>query len=670
MKYSNLLSPIKVGDHVLKNRIIFPNASPHFLQGPESFPAEGYRAFMSNLAKNGAAVVTIAEWSDYQNQRKGPADLDFTHMQAFDLENPGVHNYLSQMAEEIHFFGSKLFVSPLFPYPKGYSLNGGRAFGPGGGETQALPKEMIPQAIANLVEKARFYKLLGYDGISMRCDADLTPSEYPREDEYGGSVENRTRLLREAFAAVKKEFGGAFLIEAVVAWEQPDGYGMHNKVGSGYYAEDTMEFVRLIEGVADILQLRENSGCTSHPTGFNFKQGVHSALDFAAQIKAEGIQIFCEPIGGFQEPDEMDQAIKDGKCDFFGVARGLFADSEYGKKLYSGRGEEITPCLKCNKCHGVMLKEHDPWLSVCSVNPTQSLGHKLARLLCSASDGESKKVAVIGGGCAGMRAAIIAAEQGHKVTLYEKTDRLGGQLIHGDSFSFKWPIGNYKNWLIRELETSGAEIKMNTEPTPDDISAGQFDAVLAATGAKPNLPKSIQGLTNPDGTRKEGVRTCLDTFGREGELGKKVVICGGSEVGVETAMYLCENGHEVTILTRQNELAHDASKLHYITSSWIHHVDGMATESPAWEKYENLHGILNVTTTAVNGKTVTYCNGKGEEHTIEADDVIICGGMLPSTEEAMAYANLSSVFYTIGDCNVVGNIQLCTAEAYARAMIL
>ncbi|MBP1736885.1 MAG: FAD-dependent oxidoreductase [Oscillospiraceae bacterium] len=670
MNYPYLLSPIKVGDHVLKNRLIYPNASPHFLQGPESYPAEGYRAYIANLAKNGAAVVTVAEWDNYENQRQFPADMDMSHMQAFDLNNPAVHNYLSQMAEEVHFYGSKLFVSLTLPYPKGYSVQGGMVHGPGGGETQPMSRDMIPEVIASMVKKARFYQLLGYDGLSIRCDGDLTPSEHPRADEYGGNVENRTRLLREALAAVKQELKGSFLIEAVIAWEQPDGYGMRTVADSGYSAEEAMEFVRLIEGIADILQLRENNGCTSHPTGYNFCKGIHPAMAFAARIKAADIQILTEPIGGFQEPDEMDDAVKKGKCDLFGIARGIIADPEYGKKLYSGKGEDITPCLKCNKCHGVLLNEHEPWLSVCSVNPVQSLGHKLQRMLEGVSDGTSKKVAVIGGGCAGMRAAIIAAGRGHKVTLYEKTDHLGGQLIHGDSFSFKWPIGSYKNWLIRELYQSGVTVHMNTEPTPEEIAAERYDAVLAATGAKATLPASIKGLTNPDGSRKEGVLTCIDVFGKESELGKHVVICGGSEVGVETAMYLCDNGHDVTMLTRQNELAHDASKLHYITAAWVCKKDGVAMESPAWEQYENLHGILNATTTQVNGNQVTYRDGQGEEHTITADSVVICGGMTPCTDEALAYANLSNQFFAIGDCNGAGNIQVCTAEAYARVMIL
>ena len=670
MKYARLLSPVRIGNHVLKNRLVYPNASPHFLQGPEAFPAEGYRAFTANLAKNGAAVVTVAEWDDYENQRNFPPDMDFSHMQAFDLTNPAVHNYLSQMAEEVHFYGSKLFVSAVLPFPKGFSLNGGMVHGPGGGMTERLPLSRLGEVVSATVEKARFYHLLGYDGMSVRCDADLTPCPDPRDDEYGGDVENRTRLLRECFAEVKRELGGDFLIEAVVAWEQPDGYGGRTVTGSGYSADDALAFARLLEGCADLLQLRENSGSTSHPTGYNFSQGVHPALAFAARLKREGIAIPLEPIGGFQEPDEMEAALENGLCDFFGAARAFMADPEYGEKLYSGRGEDVVPCLKCNKCHGTLLPRHDPWVTVCSVNPAVGLGGKLGRML-DRSASPKKKVAVIGGGPAGLRAALTAAEQGHAVTLFEKSSALGGQLLHADCFSFKWPVRNYKNWLIRQVEQAGVDIRLNTEPAPEDIAAGGYDAVLAATGAEAVLPSSIAGLADERGNRLPGVLTCLDVWGREGELGRRVIICGGSETAVETAMHLCEHGHEVTVLTRQDELAHDASRLHAITVSWVRHFpDGFSMESPAWEKYENLRGITGATTLRVSGGDVLYRDREGGEHTVSADSVLICGGMRPCTAEALRYGGLTPRFFAIGDCNGVGSIQKCTSEAWSRAMML
>ena len=667
MRYQNLLSPIMLGGQIIKNRLTYPNASPHFLQGPETYPAEGYRAFAANLAKNGAAIVNFAEWAEYPQQRQGPMDMDMTHMQAFDMTDPAVHNYISQMCEEVHFYGSKIILTTNIVFPEGFSLYGGRGFGPHGKPTEMLPAERMHEAVELTVEKIRRYKNLGYDGVSFRCDMFLAPGG-KRDDQYSGeTVEGRTRLFHEVCTAMRNAFGKRFIIEAVAAWEQTNGYGGGAKMGTGYTETDTLEFCRLFDDVVDILEVREHDGCVSHPTGYNFVQGVHPAVDFCVKAKAAGIKMLLKPIGGFQEPDEMERYLIEGKCDMFGVGRAFMADAEYGKKLYAGRGEDVTPCLKCNKCHGVMLPEPEPWTSICSVNPLQGLGHKLHRLVENSV--VPKKVAVIGGGPAGMRAAIYAAERGHDVTLYEKTNELGGQLFHGDYFPFKWPIKNFKNWLIDQLGKSGVKVLMNTEPTAQMIRAGGFDAVIAATGAKINVP-DIPGLKNEDGTLKENCFTWAEAARHPEKLGKNVVVVGGSEVGTETAMYLCGLGHDVTVLTRQNRIAHNASGLHYITMAFVKAgPNGEAREAPAWEMYDNFTGVTGAKTVKIDGTTVTY-QQEGAEKTVTGDSIVICGGMTQLTAEAYSYSGLTTEFYAIGDCNGAGNLEVCNREAYSRAMIL
>lgn len=539
MRYQKLLSPIMIGGQIIKNRLTYPNASPHFLQGPETYPAEGYRAFTANLAKNGAAVINVAEWANYPQQRHGPMDLDMTHMQAFDMTDPAVHNYVSQMCEEVHFYGSKIILTTNIVYPEGFSLYGGKGFGPFGKATEKLPAEKISEVIGLTVDKTRRYRNLGFDGVSFRCDMLMNPGGV-REDLYdGGTVENRTRLFHELCEAMRRAFGKGFIIEAVLAWEQNNGYGGNAKMGGGYCEDDALEFCRLFDDVVDILEVREHDGCRSHPTGYSMKPGDHPAVAFCEKAKRPASKMLMKPIGGFQEPDEMERYLTEGKCDMFGVARAFMADSEYGKKLYEGRGEDITPCLKCNKCHGVMLPEPAPWTSVCSVNPLQGLGHKLHRMV---EEGTApKKVAVIGGGPAGMRAAIYAAQRGHDVTLYEKSGQLGGQLFHGDYFPFKWPIKNFRNWLIYELGKSGVKVLMNTEPTKQMIVAGGYDAVLAATGAKLNIP-DIPGLKDGEGKLNPGYMTWADATRSPEKLGQHVVIIGGSEVGTETAMVSVRSG--------------------------------------------------------------------------------------------------------------------------------
>jgi 2,4-dienoyl-CoA reductase-like NADH-dependent reductase (Old Yellow Enzyme family)/NADPH-dependent 2,4-dienoyl-CoA reductase/sulfur reductase-like enzyme len=676
-KYQHLLSPLKIGNVVVKNRTLFPNASPHFLQGPEIFPAESLRAFYANIAKNGCAIITLAEWSN-PNQRKGPYYSDGPHMQNFDYTDPSVGNYFSQLADEIHFYGSKILVGINFPdFPEGYSLNGSKAMnmGPMGPRpaTQPATKEMIQQNIQDFVEKCRRFRAYGYDGYSMRVEGNLAASggmfgPSMRTDEYDSStLENRTRYILECADAVKKAFPD-FIIEFGIAGEQPKGYGGG---AVGYGLDTAIEFAKLCEGRIDILQLREKDMCKSHPTGFTFQKGEHAVIQYAEAIKAAGVKkLLLQPVGGFQDPEELDRYIAEGKCDIIGMARAFFADPEYGIKLQEGRGQDITPCLWCNKCHGTILDDPDPWISVCSVNPKMGIESKVGRMVDPPRG--SKKVAIVGGGPAGMRTAIYAAQRGHAVTIYEKTNQLGGQIIHGDYASFKWPIGEYKAWLIRQLEENGVKVVLGCEATPELIASEGYDAVVACTGAAPKIPGSMEGFADEAGALKPEYKFCTDVFGHEAELGKDVVIVGASETGVETAMYLCENGHNVTLLTRQKEIGHDCSKLHYITMAFVgvDPVTGREGMRPAWEQYENLKGITNVTTKKVEGNTVYYVDAEGKEASITADSVVLCGGMKPLTDEALSFANAADQFLLVGDCNGCGNLQKVNRQAFSRAMQL
>ncbi len=669
-KYPTLLSPVKAGTVILKNRILSSNASPHFLQGPETYPAEGYRAYFAAIAKN-AAVVTLAEWLIKPGQRSNdPNNWDDCHLEAFDMEDPSVHNYFSQLVDEVHFYNSKIMIAPRIKFPAGYSLNPGRKISfspvPDMVDYKALPANMMPSVINDFIEKLKMYKNLGFDGVTIGLGEYLDPPVNPRKDEYGNqNIENRTRFIRELLAAIKKEIPTGFFVEGVLMWRNPNGHGPMSH--AGYTEEDSVEFCKLADGLLDILQIREEDGPKSHPTGFSFEKGVHPTVDFAVRLRKEGIKhMLLEPIGGFQGPDEMEALLSEGKCDMIGVARGLIADYDYLDKIYQDRADEIVPCLKCNKCHGEVKKVgNNPWISTCAVNPIHGRIHKMGRLV--PKKGEARKVAVIGGGPAGMRAALYAAERGHDVTLYEKSGVLGGQLIHADYFKFKWPLKEYKDWMITQMEKHHVKVILNSEVSKEDLKAEGYYAVIAATGAQPRLPKNIKGLRDAEGNAL--YPTCLDILGKEEELGKHVIIVGASETGTETGMYLAGLGHEVTLLTRQDMLAHDASMLHSITMALVKQMpDGCFREVPAWEAYDNLHALLKVTTVAVEGNTVTYVDERDVTHTISGDSVVICGGMDPRTDEALAYAGVSDKFFAAGDCTGVGNLTGCTRDAYSAAV--
>lgn len=654
MYYSHLLSPVTIGNVTLKNRISSPDASLHLLQGPETFPADGYRAWVIQMAKS-CAYMVMSPWSNPTQRTIGMADS--VRMQNFDMEDPSVSNYFSKMCDDIHFYGSKILISTIpfrLPWPQGYNLDGqGGMFLPGQPvePKEALPAERMGELVENYANYVANYKTFGYDGVSLNISMLIGKNRNHRTDEYGcDTPENAARLPKLLFGAIKQRLGLDFITEAYV-------YGEMDHI---YSKEFMAAVVKELEDVVDIVSIKEKDAATNHPTGFQFQKGQHTCFTYAKAIRDTGAKVLVGVNGGFQDPQELDGYLAEGKCDLIAMARGLFADEEYMEKCLTGRGEDIVPCIWCNKCHGTMTP---PWISFCSVNPRLGIDPMLLKTLPEGHS--SKKTAVIGGGPIGMRAAIMAAQQGHQVTLFEQTDYLGGQLKHSDYVSFKWPLRDYKNYLVRQLRKNGVTVRMQTKATPELLEQEGFEAVIAATGAVPNIPAFAQ---DAEGKLLPGLKTCLDVFGHEAELGKRVVIVGGSETGVETGMHLCELGHKVTVLTRQFELAHDASHLHAITMAIVTYdpEDHHEIIKCAWEKYPNFRGIVHASTTAVTPTSVTYLDQDGVSHRLEADSVVICGGMKAQRDEALAFYGSAPRFFMTGDCEKVANLQAGNRSAMGK----
>ena len=667
-RYQTLISPFVLPNGVvLRTRMVHPKCAPDQLEGPEDYPTEQFGHFHREAARRGNALV-IADIRDTPEVRKMPDTHDFAHSYTFDTKNPGTQNYICQVVDDVHFYGSKIIGMCMCALPRGKSLGGsGPKFMQQSEGFFPLPpsematKEDIRAAIDAAVQHALKLKGWGFDGIGVGI-MGLNSKYDLRTDEYGGSPENRFRMSMEFFEAVKKACGSKFIIHAMINGVPVGEDVRPDDVDQGYTMDDIVTFAKLAEGKVDLITVREATMVESHPTGFTFNKGQHRCIGMVRYMKKAGVKIPLAVAGAFQDPQEMENLLRAGDCDLISIGRGLFTDKDYFEKVMEERGEEIRPCIRCNRCHG---RKRAPWTSVCSVNP--EFGAELKDRNMVQPVKKSKKVAVIGGGPAGMQAAITAAERGHKVVLFEKTDYLGGQLKHADYFSFKWPIRDFRLWLIEEMGRKGVEIRLNHEPTPEELTAEGFEAILAATGSVANLP-DIEGMRNPDGS--PALKTCHDVIGKEAELGKDVIMVGCSETGIETACYLAQNGHNVTCLTRQDVLAKDASPLHSITIAFVkasHPDTGESWMAPYWEHFDNLKGITKANTVKVTAKTVTYRDAEGAEHTLEGDDVIVCGGVRPYLDGALKYASAAPFFRLIGDADGAGDIQRSVRSGFAAA---
>lgn len=663
-RYYHLLSPVKIGNVVLKNRMLSSNALPHYLQGSERYPADPIITYYADIARNGAAIVTCPERLPPVGDIPPEMMWEVGRMPYFDMTDPAATNYFAQLADAVHFYGTKLCISvvpltednsygayarpPMDPdeMQNNPATRGAPMF-QGMGPLKEADEGMLDETVEAVAQRIKRYQDVGFDMVSLHLSyrgslgAQLwSPLCNHRTDKYGGSLENRARFILSLCKRIKELCGKDFLIETQVSGEEEPG---------GITLEDTVWLAHRLEGIADIMQLRMGDCGEGHPTGFDSVKSEYPTLRFSEAVKRSGARILAVPVGGFQDVEDCERILAEGKADMIAMARAFICDPEYGKKIIEGRGEDVIPCIRCNKCHAPQgIKNR--WVSICSVNPLVGISHRANKL--AIPSGKKKKVAVIGGGFAGMRAAIMAAENGHQVTLYEATGILGGQLAHSDVVAFKWPIRDLKDYLIRKLDETGVTVELHHPVTPEEITREGFDAVIAAVGATavlPNIPgKELPIVKKPD-----------EIYGKEDCLGQKVVVVGGSSTGVETGLHLAQKGKDVVILTRKNKPADDVDYVHYYENI-----------EKLWNTLPNFSYYTHAETLEVLSDGVVFRQPGKDPQTLQADTVILCGGVSPKQEQAMAFFDAAPEFFIIGDCSGTGNIQQCFRTAYAAASVL
>lgn len=633
--YPYSLTPARIGGVLFKNRIVSAPSTMHSLSNGELYPSEDAIAFFESRARAGVGMVTVA------GLKTGKDVTDDGQNTAWDVNQPNHRNKLMELVERVHFYGAKISMELIGIFPDGYTVSDGCSImGWAQGheitrEAMESFKEEWAQAAADLVA-CGFDAILIHSGHSVPLAQFLSPLTNKRTDEYGGSTENRCRYLIEILDAIRARVGKKLLIEVRISGSEFEEGGI-----------DLEEGIRIGELIQDHLDILQVSGGMHnpkwmtwvHPCGF---RPPMPNIYLAEAFKKSGrIHVPVVTLGAVESLDAAEEILREGKADLVTMARSLIADPELIHKAQAGRGEDVIPCIKCMRCHDSTVYGHH---FQCAVNPEAGLDACLSKLV--QAPGPAKKVAVIGGGPAGMKAACVAADRGHQVTLFEQNETLGGALKFADYVSFKYPLAIYKNWLVAQVEKRPIQVKLGTKATPDMIAG--YDAVLVAVGATP-LILPVPGVEN--------AKVATSVYGSEDQLGGNVIVIGGGQVGCETALHLVKLGKTVTVIEMQSALAPDASKTHR---------DELMVEIEKEPGFVTLTGARCVSVTA---NSVTFMKD-GKEQTIVADDVILAAGMKAKTDEADSFIGTAPEFAEIGDCVRARTVEWATKDAYYAAVNL
>ncbi|MHB8076402.1 oxidoreductase [Desulfosporosinus fructosivorans] len=669
-KFAHLCSPIKVGNIIYKNRI---ESAPTLFSTigidgglPLGFKLPVDRVFrmMEDRAKGGAASVVLGETPvNSQESKRLPFDPDIDFSNLNDPTFPVFKRYAdiikkhnSLAIAELSHFGLVKHTWPNSPNPLG-PVSFTRK---DGAQVIAFDKESMAKVCKDFADSAAFMQVAGFDGVFIHCGHGwlfgqfLSPSTNLRTDEYGGSLENRARFPIEILKAIRERVGPDYLIEIRVSGED------HMK--DGIRIEETVQFCKMVEDIVDLIHVSSGhyfSPARTHEFSTMFDDhGLN--MDNAAAIK-KAVKIPVAAVGGINSPELAEKIIAEGKADIVSLGRQMFADPDFAKKAESGNDDEIRSCLRCCKCYPGPLGEHEteppyppgylPPLGSCTINPYNvwpASFHEVYPEDMPVPTG-SRKVLIVGGGPAGMQAAITAADRGHKVILADKNDRLGGLLNFTDTDAFKTDLYNFKELLIRQVNKRDIDVRLNTEIVPEMLKEIRPDALIVAVGSVPAIPP-ITGI--------DKATRALDTyFEPKDKLGKKVIMIGGGLVGCETALDLVEKGCEVLIVEKLGYLAAEIVGIY--RTSLLDNMDKLGIKS-----------IVNANCKEISENSITIENENGKQEFIDADTVIYALGMEACSEVAKALHDAADDIpvFEIGDCVRAARVGEAIDEGYMAAM--
>ena len=661
MEYRNLFEPVSIADVTLPNRFAMVAMGPMGLGDAEGgFNQRGVDYYVER-AKGGTGLIITGVTHAANNIETH----EYPSTPSATINPPHFIRTAREMTERIHAFGSSIFLQisagfgrvyaefPEGEAPVSASATQNRWFDV---DCRPLTVDEIHDITRQCGQAARIAKDAGFDGVQIHAvhegyllDQFAISLFNDRDDEYGGSLENRLRFAREVCEEIKAQCGAGF---PVTLRFSPKSFIKALRDGA-LPGEDFQEQGRDVDEGVQAAKLLVSYGYDAldidvgsydawwwnHPPMY-MEKGLYRS--FAKLIKdAVDVPVICA--GRMDDPAMASRAVAEGVCDIIGLGRPLLADPDYVNKLRQGDAAAIRPCLSCHEgCLGRMIRYKN---ISCAVNP-QCARERYTRLVPALTPA---RVLVAGGGPAGMEAARVAALRGHEVVLCEAKDRLGGNLVPGGAPAFKEDDLALVAWYEEQLRRLGVDVRLGAPVTASVVEQGDFDHVIVATGARPkSFP--IEGAP---------VLSAEAVLLGEADPGHDVVIVGGVLVGCELALHLAQTGHEVTVVEALGDVLELNGPLCPANFEML-------------RKLLPYHGVTVLTNAQAAGYDdgCVVVEGPDGPRRVPADSVVECVGY--RSEDAL-YEELrfaGPLVHKIGDARSVANIMNAIWDAHELASAL